>query len=83
MVKSVLKEMIRVETSFHYLQRGFRPEHSVETALLRYEAAIRGGHTAAAVSDLKGAYTAVPRELLIKALKKRLTPTLAAMLRQL
>lgn len=77
-----MNAMIIEEASFHYMQCGFRPEHSVETALLRYEAAIRGGNTSAAVLDLKRAYAAVPIGLLVKVLKQRLSPTLAAMLGQ-
>lgn len=64
------------------MQCGFRPEQSVENALLRYEAAIRCGNTAATLLDLKWAYGSVPRGLLIKALKKCLNPTLAAILGQ-
>ena len=80
MISSAIGSMIRTDYTFHPTQLGFRDHTGTETAIVRHAYNHHDGYRYTAVLDLKSAYDSVPRDILMRRVRRRLHPSTADMI---
>lgn len=76
-VEKTIDVKLREAYKFHPAQYGFRPQHSVDTAIMRLMGAINDGCKVICVLDLEQPYASVPRRALASLLDEVLPSNLA------